>query len=201
LSTPESESPGFVHRFVPSVDGGPITLLLLHGTGGNEDDLLGLGSQLLPGAALLSPRGKVLENGMPRFFRRLAEGIFDLNEMSTKRGFGKKVVAVGYSNGANIAASLLLLRPRLLAGAVLFRPMVPFTMKTVPDLSGVRVLIEAGTEDIVVPRDQPDALAEIFRRGKAEVTLRWHEAGHQLTEADIETARQWLSDLSGSLSK
>ena len=118
--------------------------------------------------------------------------------MSTKRGFGKKVVAVGYSNGANIAASLLLLRPRLLAGAVLFRPMVPFTMKTVPDLSGVRVLIEAGTEDIVVPRDQPDAL---FRRGKAEVTLRWHEAGHQLTEADIETARQWLSDLSGSLSK
>ncbi len=215
MSTPESESPGFVHRFVPSVDGGPITLLLLHGTGGNEDDLLGLGSQLLPGAALLSPRGKVLENGMPRFFRRLAEGIFDLNDlanrteelasfvekMSTKRGFGKKVVAVGYSNGANIAASLLLLRPRLLAGAVLFRPMVPFTMKTVPDLSGVRVLIEAGTEDIVVPRDQPDALAEIFRRGKAEVTLRWHEAGHQLTEADIETARQWLSDLSGSLSK
>jgi len=215
LSTPESESSGFVHRFVPSVNGGPITLLLLHGTGGNENDLLGLGSQLLPGAALLSPRGKVLENGMPRFFRRLAEGVFDLNDlanrteelanfvekMSAKRGFGKKVVAVGYSNGANIAASLLLLRPRLLGGAVLFRPMVPFTMKTVPDLSAVCVLIEAGTGDIVVPRDEPDALAEIFRRGNAEVTLHWHEAGHQLTETDIETARKWLSGLSGSLSE
>ncbi len=152
---------------------------------------------------------------MPRFFRRLAEGVFDLNDlanrteelagfvekMSTKRGFGKKVVAVGYSNGANIAASLLLLRPKLLAGAVLFRPMVPFTMKTVPDLSGVRVLIEAGAGDIIVPKDQPEALAEIFRRANADVALQWHEAGHQLTAADIETARKWLSSLSGSLPK
>ncbi|MDA4134362.1 MAG: alpha/beta hydrolase [Thaumarchaeota archaeon] len=215
MTTPESESPGFVHRFVPSGSGGPITLLLLHGTGGSETDLLDLGAQLLPGAALLSPRGKVLENGMPRFFRRLAEGVFDLNDlanrteelagfvekMSTKRGFGKKVVAVGYSNGANIAASLLLLRPKLLAGAVLFRPMVPFTMKTVPDLSGVRVLIEAGAGDIIVPKDQPEALAEIFRRANADVALQWHEAGHQLTAADIETARKWLSSLSGSLPK
>ncbi len=206
----DPDSSGFIHRFVPSKNDGPITLLLLHGTGGNENDLLGLGSQLLPNAALLSPRGRVLENGMPRFFRRLAEGVFDLNDLayrteelarfvektSTKRGFGKKVIAVGYSNGANIAASLLLLRPGLLAGAVLFRPMVPFTMQVVPDLSDVRVLIEAGTGDIIVPKDQPEALANMLRRGKAEVTLEWHAAGHQLTEADIEAAQRWLSRLS-----
>jgi len=209
-SDPDS---GFIHRFVPSKSDSPITLLLLHGTGGNENDLLGLGSELLPNAALLSPRGKVLENGMPRFFRRLAEGVFDLNDLanrteelarfvektSAKRGFGKNVIAVGYSNGANIAASLLLLRPGLLAGAVLFRPMVPFTMQVVPDLSDVHILIEAGTGDIIVPKDQPEALAEIFRRGKAEVTLEWHAAGHQLTEADIGAAQRWLSGLAGSL--
>ncbi|MDA4112527.1 MAG: alpha/beta hydrolase [Thaumarchaeota archaeon] len=213
MSSTESGSLGFVHRFVPPEKGSPITLLLLHGTGGNENDLLGLGSQLLPGAALLSPRGKVLENGAPRFFRRLAEGVFDINDLvnraeelarfiekaSARYGLGK-MIAVGYSNGANIAASLLLLHPGLLSGAVLFRPMVPFTMQNVPDLSGTRILIEAGTGDIMVPRGQPEALADLFRRGKAEVTLLLQEAGHQLTEADIEGARRWLSQLPGSLS-
>jgi phospholipase/carboxylesterase len=212
LSSTESGSLGFIHRFVPSEKGSPITLLLLHGTGGNENDLLGLGGQLLPGAALLSPRGKVLENGAPRFFRRLAEGVFDINDLvnrteelarfiakaSARYGLGK-MLAVGYSNGANIASSLLLLHPGLLTGAVLFRPMVPFTMQNVPDLSGTSILIEAGTGDIMVPRGQPEALADLFRRGKAEVTLLLQEAGHQLTEADIEGARRWLSQLSGSL--
>jgi phospholipase/carboxylesterase len=215
LSSTESSSLGFIHRFVPSAKGSPLTLLLLHGTGGNEDDLLGLGGQLLPGAALLSPRGKVLENGAPRFFRRLAEGVFDINDLvnrteelarfiekaSAKYGLGKKIIAVGYSNGANIAASLLLLHPGLLAGAVLFRPMVPFTMQNVPDLSATQVLIESGTGDIMVPREQPEELADLFRRGKAEVTLLRQDAGHQLTEADIEAARQWLSRLAGSLSR
>jgi predicted esterase len=210
LSSPESGSTGFVHRFVPSQNGTPVTLLLLHGTGGNENDLLDLGGRLLPGAALLSPRGKVLENGMPRFFRRVAEGEFDINDLvnrteelaefvkkaSAKKGFGKTVVAVGYSNGANIAASLLLLRPDLLAGAILFRPMVPFTMESVPDLSHVRVLIEAGSNDIIVPRDQPEALAELFRRCRAEVALQWQEAGHQLTEADVQVASRWLTEFS-----
>src|ERR1700690_1761761 len=168
---PPTNDLGFVHKFVPAERGQPVTLLLLHGTGGDENDLLPLGRELWPGAALLSPRGKVLENGMPRFFRRLAEGVFDLNDLvarteelalfvekiSTRRGFGKKVIAVGYSNGANIAAGLLLLRPGLLRGAILFRPMVPFTMQAVPDLSDVRILIEAGTGDIIVPKDQPEA--------------------------------------------
>jgi phospholipase/carboxylesterase len=215
LSSTESGPLGFIHRFVPPRKGSQLTLLLLHGTGGNENDLLGLGSQLLPGAALLSPRGKVLENGAPRFFRRLAEGVFDINDLvnrteelarfvekaSAKYGLGGKIIAVGYSNGANIAASLLLLRPGLLTGAVLFRPMVPFTMQNVPDLSGTQVLIEAGTGDIMVPREQPEALADLFRRGKADVTLLWQEAGHQLTEADIEGARQWFSRFPGSLSR
>jgi predicted esterase len=186
-------------------------LLLLHGTGGNENDLIDLGRQLLPGAAMLSPRGKVLENGMPRFFRRLAEGVFDLNDLVerteeladfveatvARRAPGKKVVAVGYSNGANIASSLLLLRPRLLAGAVLLRPMVPFAMQSVPDLSGVRVLIEAGSRDVVVPKDQPGALEETLRRAGAKVSLVWQDSGHQLTPPDIATARDWFSDLVG----
>ena len=189
-------------------------LLLLHGTGGNENDLLELGRQLLPGAALLSPRGKVLEDGMPRFFRRLAEGVFDINDLveraqdlagfvqrsSAKKGGSKNVIAVGYSNGANMAASLLLLHPGLLRGAVLFRPMVPFTLADAPDLSDVSVLIEAGLRDLIVPKDQPEVLAEILRRGRARVTLEWREAGHQLTPADIGAARSWLEQVSASLS-
>ncbi len=213
LSSGDSETGSFVHRFVPSESGSPVTLLLLHGTGGSENDLLGLGSQLLPGAALLSPRGKVLENGMPRFFRRFAEGVFDVNDLvfrtgeltkfvkesSRRKGFGKNVIAVGYSNGANIAASLVLLSPGLLAGAVLLRPMVPFTMEAVPDLSRVRILIEAGSTDVIVPKHQPEALGAIFRRGKADVTVQWHNAGHQLTRPDIEFASKWLAGLSHSL--
>jgi phospholipase/carboxylesterase len=213
LSKTRPGAEDFVHKFVASQTDCPVMLLLLHGTGGNENDLLDLGSKLLPGAALLSPRGKVLENGMPRFFRRLAEGVFDINDLvarteelarfvedtSSREGSGKSVVAVGYSNGANIAASLLLLRPGLLKGAVLLRPMVPFTMQLVPDLSEVSVLIEAGSADIIVPKDQPEALAEILRRGGAEVTLRWHDAGHQLTSLDIETAKGWLSQLARSI--
>lgn len=204
----------FIHQFVPSESGSPVTLLLLHGTGGTENDLLGLGTQLLPGAALLSPRGKVLENGMPRFFRRFAEGVFDVNDLvlrtgelarfvqksSTKKGFGKNVIAVGYSNGANIASSLLLLSPGLLAGGVLLRPMVPFTMDVVPDLSRVRILIEAGSRDVIVPKDQPEALAGIFRRAMADVTLQWHDAGHQITRPDIEIASKWLAGFKQSLS-
>ena len=213
MSGPNLAPGDFVYRCVPSDSGNPITLLLLHGTGGSENDLLDLGSNLLPGASLLSPRGKVLENRAPRFFRRFAEGVFDVNDLVNRTeelaGFvekavaehrlGKQVVAVGYSNGANIASSLLLLRPRLLAGAVLLRPMVPFTMEVAPDLSGVRVLIEAGSKDIIVPRDHPEALAALFRRGGADVTLQWQETGHQLSHNDVEEATKWLSGFSDSL--
>ena len=196
------------HRFVPGSPGEPRTLLLLHGTGGNEDDLIPLGRTLLPGAALLSPRGQVLEHGMPRFFRRLSEGVFDEPDLRTRTaelaefvawaaatyGFDPRgVTAAGFSNGANIAASLLLLRPDVLAGAVLFRAMVPLMPATRPGLNGVRVLIGAGRADPLVPVSDVERLAAMLEEGGAEVTLHWEHAGHQLTPGDIDVARAWLA--------
>src|SRR5215470_12023193 len=168
--------PDFIHEFVPGTSN--RTLLLLHGTGGNERDLIGLGRELDPHAALLSPRGKVLENGMPRFFRRLAEGVFDLEDLKYRTneltdfvtaaaqhyGFASdNLVAVGYSNGANIAASMLLLRPEILACAILFRAMVPLHPDKLPSLSSVRVWISAGSYDPIVPGSETNELAEILR--------------------------------------
>lgn len=202
----------FTHRFVPARDGAAApVLLLLHGTGGDEDSLLPAGRALAPGAALLSPRGKVLENGTtPRFFRRLAEGVFDvpdliartadlaefLGDAAVRYGFdATRVIAVGYSNGANIAASLLLLHPGALAGAVLLRPMVPLEPSSPPALEGVPVLISSGQLDPIVPRSEPERLADLFRQGGAEVTLRWLEGvGHGLVREEITDAAAWLAD-------
>jgi predicted esterase len=205
-----TETP-FTHHFIPADAGAPpVTLLLLHGTGGDENDLLGLGRMLVPGAALLSPRGKVLEHGMPRFFRRLAEGVFDLDDLTartheladfvadaaTRYGFDPRhVVAVGFSNGANIAASILLLRPETLAGAVLFRPMVPFTPESPPDLAKVPVFIAAGASDHIVPMEQSDQLATLLKNAGAPVTLHWEPAGHGLTQGDVLAAQQWLQSI------
>lgn len=198
----------FIHRFIPaSFPNAGVTLLLLHGTGGNEQDLLTLGQELLPGAALLSPRGKILENGMPRFFRRLAEGVFDLEDLklqtdelarfvraaSDKYGLeAGKIVAVGYSNGANIAASVMLTYPDVLAGAVLFRPMVPFAPSAPPGLRNVPVLLGAGRRDAIVVPEQTLALAEILKTAGARVSLHWHEGGHELGRDDIAAAKDWL---------
>jgi predicted esterase len=200
---------GFVHRFVPATKAEEQrTLLLLHGTGGNEDDLLPLGRHLLPGAALLSPRGKVLERGMPRFFRRLAEGIFDLEDLHLRtRELSRfvqdtaeayrfnpcQVIAAGYSNGANIAASLLLQEPGTLAGAVLFHPMVPFIPEALPDLTGTPVFIGAGRADPMVPQGNTEELAELLRRAGATVSLHWQAGGHQLSEQEVQAARDWLA--------
>lgn len=182
----ESSKLGFIHRFIPA-RGSKVTLLLLHGTGGDENNLLPLGSSLLPEAALLSPRGNVLENGMPRFFPRLAEGVFDqddlreqtrdltrfVTEAAKMYSFdATKVVAVGYSNGANIAAITLLLHPHVLTGAVLLRPMgIPLEGEQVPDLTGTRILIESGTNDPLIHREQPEKLAALLENGNAEVSL------------------------------
>src|SRR5947208_9361314 len=200
--------PDFIHEFVPGKS--DRTLLLLHGTGGNERDLVPLGRELDPRAALLSPRGKVLENGMPRFFRRLAEGVFDLEDLKNRTseladfvaaaaqhyGFAAdKVVAAGYSNGANIAASLLLLRPEILSAAILFRAMVPLVPETQPNLSSVRVWICAGTDDPIIPTSETKRLAELLRNEGADVTMRYFQAGHELTPADVEAARDWLTAL------
>jgi len=200
-----------VHRFIPSEERPePMTLLLLHGTGGDENDLLELGHGLSPNAALLSPRGRVLENGAPRFFRRLAEGVFDTKDLifrthelasfleAASRIYGfdaSRLVAVGYSNGVNIAASLLLLHPKSLAGAILFRPVMPFMPKKLPDLSGTRVLIASGLRDQIVPREQPKRLLNLFRRCHANVMLHWEESTHALAEAEVLFAKNWLSKL------
>ena len=198
----------FIHEFVPGIS--DRTLLLLHGTGGNERDLVPLGRELDPNAALLSPRGKVLENGMPRFFRRLAEGVFDLEDLRERtneladfiaaavrqyRLAADQIVAVGYSNGANIAASMLLLRPEILHAAILFRAMVPLVPENLPDLSSVRVWIGAGDQDPIIPASEAQSLAELLRRAGADVTIRFANASHALTEADLKTARHWLEEL------
>jgi len=197
--------PDFIHEFVSGSSN--RTLLLLHGTGGNERDLIALGRELDPNAALLSPRGKVLENGMPRFFRRLAEGVFDLEDLKYRAneladfvaaaakhyGFtSDNVVAVGYSNGANIAASMLLLRPEIMPAAILLRAMVPLVPDRLPDLSSVRVWIGAGDQDPIIPASEAQRLVELLRRAGADVTIRFFNASHGLTNEDLEAARHWL---------
>ena len=202
------EEAGFVHRFDPAEEPGAPTLLLLHGTGGDENDLLPLGRMLDERAALLSPRGKVLENGMPRFFRRLSMGVFDeedlvnrthelasfVEEAASEYGLDPNLLfAVGFSNGANIAASLLLLHPDLLAGAVLLRAMTPFELETLPDLSGTPVYLAAGRSDQMIPAESTERLAELLREAGAEVTLDWQPGGHGIGRAEVEAARDWLA--------
>jgi phospholipase/carboxylesterase len=203
-----SDDLGFIHAYEPgSGDSTRTTLLLLHGTGGNETDLVPLGRMIAPGATLISPRGKVLENGMPRFFRRLAEGVFDVEDLKFRtaelaefidaaaNSYGldrEAIVAVGFSNGANIASSLLLSDPQMLSGAILFRAMVPFETDDLPDLSGKRVLISAGQTDPLIPQDQTEVLASMLDSASADVTLKWLPTGHGLTREDVEMAREWL---------
>jgi predicted esterase len=199
---------GFKHRFISATDPDAPSLLLLHGTGGNEDDLMPLGEALRPGAARLSPRGQVLENGAPRFFRRLAEGVFDLEDLKTRthqladfvENAGRtyqltdRPIAVGFSNGANIAASILLLRPGVLRGALLLRPMVPLVPDPLPSLDGVPVAILAGRADPIVRPEQSEDLANLLRQAGARVDLSWIAGGHGLTREDLEIGRRWLGE-------
>jgi predicted esterase len=200
---------GFVHIFAPAEKPNSPTLLLLHGTGGDERDLLGLGRELWPGAALLGVRGKVLENGVPRFFRRFAEGVFDVDDLMTRTnelaefidtaaeyyGFSKRhLVAAGYSNGANIAASLIFLHPHYLAAGVLFRAQVPFRPDLVRNFSELSVFFAGGMRDPIVPCDQTEQLAAILQIGGADVSMFWHRGGHELGNDDIEAAKKWLAD-------
>jgi predicted esterase len=205
---------GHVHRYVPPHGGERRTLLLLHGTGGDESDLLPLGEMLVPGAGLLSPRGAVRENGAPRFFRRIAEGVFDLPDLHARTSAlvdfvtaathaydfdPQGVIAVGFSNGANIAASVLLSSPDTLAAAVLFRPMLPFVPERPVSLAGVGVFIGAGRADPIVPQDQPERLGDLLRGYGADVTLTWQPAGHSLVRSDIASARLVLDQWAGTM--
>jgi phospholipase/carboxylesterase len=201
----------FVHRFISDkskAQKSSLTLLLLHGTGGTEDDLIPLGNELATNASILSVRGKVLENGMPRFFRRLEEGVFDLEDLKMRTDeladfilksssvyeFDlKRLVAVAYSNGANIGASLLLKRPEVLAGAILFRAMVPFVPDVLPDLSKKSVILLEGLRDPIVSKQEAESLLKIFTDAHCNVTLKWQESGHNLAEEDIVSAKKWLA--------
>jgi predicted esterase len=190
-------------RFEP---GASPALLLLHGTGGNENDLIPLGQRIRPGGALLSPRGEVDENGQLRFFRRLAPGVFDEADLvrrtheladfvedQSERHHLRKIVAVGYSNGANIAASMLLLRPGVLSGAILLRAMVPLELPHPPMLSGTPALILAGRHDEMMGSDQPQRLAALLLSAGADVTLEWEDTGHGLGAMDVSKAKDWLN--------
>lgn len=187
----------------------PLTLLLLHGTGGNEEDLIPIGQRICPSASLLSPRGKVLENGMPRFFKRLSEGVFDIEDLKYRTeelaDFLKeaskvysfdlgKTIAVGFSNGANIATSILISYPKVLAGAILFRAMVPFVPDSPLDLSDKKVFLSAGRFDPMVSENQTMDLFEILKKNSAQVLLNWKQSGHNLTEADIIDSKYWITE-------
>jgi phospholipase/carboxylesterase len=195
----------FIHRHVPAADPARKPLLLLHGTGADENDLVPLGQRLSPGAALISPRGKVLENGMPRFFRRLEEGVFDREDLAFRTGELAQFVggalityklaaplALGFSNGANIAWSLLFARPDLLAGAILMRPMLPFDPRPLPNLAGKPVLILTGAQDPIAPEEQAGLLAALLGEAGADVAYEVVPGGHGLTGYDLQLAAGWL---------
>jgi phospholipase/carboxylesterase len=199
------DTTGFIHRFEKGRPEEHL-LLLLHGTGGDENDLIPLARMIAPMASLLSPRGKVLENGMPRFFRRLAEGAFDeddvrrrANELAdfvtnarTRYGVASPI-ALGYSNGANIAAALLLLRPSELAGAILLRAMPPLAHPEPIKLNGVPVLLVSGAHDPIIRPESAAKLASLLERNGALVKHRVSPAGHELSQADVTLAKDWLN--------
>lgn len=196
----------FIHRYEPATEPGRPPLLLLHGTGGNEDDLIPLAKMISPGSALLSPRGKVLENGMPRFFRRLAEGVFDeedvrfrANELADFVAEACKVygleapLAVGFSNGANIAAAMLMLRPEALSGAALLRAMVPLSEAPPADLTDKPVLMVSGAMDPIIPADNAERLASRLVASGAQVQHHTLPTGHGLSQTDLQLLVQWLT--------
>ena len=204
-----SEDLGFIHRFVPAEDSASgETLLVLHGTGGDENDLISIGQAIAPGAAILSPRGNVLENGAPRFFRRISEGVFDPKEVRaraeelarfiraavvTYRLNPDRVFALGYSNGANIASTVMLIEPGVLRGSILLRPMLVYEPPEQRDLSDSAVFISAGRMDPVAPQSSVEQLAALFEAAHADVTLKWQLAGHSLVPTDVREASEWLA--------
>lgn len=201
----DRNSLSFIHRFSAAETASRPPLLLLHGTGGDENDLLPLGRMIAPGVALLSPRGKVLENGMPRFFKRFAEGVLDEDDLRARaheladfviesgKHYGiASPIAVGFSNGANIAVAMLLLRPEAIAGAVLMRVMRPFAELPRADLGGKPILMLSGAADPLVPAAQAEQLAAGLKSAGAEVAHHVVRAGHGLTQDDVSLAANWI---------
>ncbi len=192
--------------------GSDRVLLLLHGTGGTEQDLLPLAEMIDQEASILSVRGNVSENGMPRFFRRLSEGVFDeedlifrtkelqefLDEAAEKYNFNREnVVAVGYSNGANIAGSLLFHHEKVLRAAVLYHPMVPRRGVELPDLSKTPVFIGAGKNDPICPARETEELSKLLEAGGSDVEVHWENQGHQLTHSEVQASKRWYDNMIG----
>jgi phospholipase/carboxylesterase len=199
---------GFIHRFrPPGIPTSADTLVVLHGTGGNEDDLIGIAQTVAPGAAVISPRGKVLEGGAPRFFRRLAEGVFEPAEVRSRAEelakfigeaaarYGRdpeRIFALGYSNGANIASTVMLIEPGVIRAAVLLRPMLVFQPEEETDLTGTAALVSAGRVDPIVPTASVEALVQLLESRGAEVTLKWQLGGHNLVPSEVKDAADWF---------
>ncbi|NIJ10222.1 phospholipase/carboxylesterase [Saccharomonospora amisosensis] len=199
------------HRYVEGDPASPV-LLLLHGTGGTPEDILALGKELLPSASMLAPAGPVSEHGAARWFRRLSEGVFDTDDVVARaeqladfvaaatRRYGlaeRRLVAAGFSNGANIAAAVALLSPTTLTELVLFAAMSPLPDPPRHDLSGTRVLLLNGRHDPMAPRESAERLVATFRERSAEVTEHWHSGGHQITVDGLAAAKTWLTGPSG----
>ncbi len=205
------ENLSYIHKYEPGKgDGQDVTLFLLHGTGGDEDALSGLGRMLLPGANQLRPRGNVLEQGMARFFRRFAEGILDIDDLKQRTneladflqrasevyGFdGRQVIVAGFSNGANIASSMLLLRPEVLQAAILLHPMFTYEPQPLPDLRAKPVFIGAGRFDPLVPTEQTEQVADLLERAGAPLELFWHNGGHVVSVEEVKAAKEWIGEL------
>jgi phospholipase/carboxylesterase len=204
-----TEDLGFIHRHVPAEDSATgETLLVLHGTGGDENDLIGIGQAIAPGAAILSPRGNVLENGAPRFFRRVAEGVFDPKEVRSRaeelarfiraaavtyRLDASRIFALGYSNGANVASTVMLIEPGVLQGSILLRPMLVYEPPEQNDLTGSAVFISAGRMDPIVPQASVEKLVALFESVHADITLKWQLAGHGLVPSEVREAAEWFA--------
>lgn len=195
----------YVHASLPGTPGGPL-MFLFHGTGGNENQLLGLAIDLMPGTAAISPRGDVSEHGAARFFRRTGEGVYDMEDLAartrTMAGFVQShvdaakpssVIGIGFSNGANILASLIFAEPKLFDAAVLMHPLIPFEPTVEGDLSGKRILITAGRHDPICPPNLTSRLESNLRALEADVTLEWHEGGHEMRPNELVAARNFLA--------
>lgn len=200
----------YQHIFQPATAPGLPTILALHGTGGNERDLLGLTQAIAPGCAVLSPRGNVSERGMPRFFRRFAEGVFDIEDVKQRAGelaafvtsaamhYGfaaNNVYALGYSNGANIAVATLLLHPSALRGGMLLRAQCVYTPEVLPRLAGKGIFLSAGEHDPLIPPAQSTALYNMLQNAGASITLAWQPTQHGLIQSDVEMAAGWFNAL------
>jgi phospholipase/carboxylesterase len=206
MDIPKQTELSFIHRFIPGRDLSLAPLLLLHGSGGDEHDLLPLAERIGPGRAIVSPRGKTNEQGITRFFRRSPDGAWDLDDLAQRTGeladfvrsargaYGlPKPMLLGYSNGANIGWSLLLREPGAVAGAILLRAMLPFDPRPLPDLSGIPVLLIAAHDDELIPVERAGLLAALLGEAGAEVTYEVLHAGHGLTGEDLKLASEWLA--------